>query len=89
MIAVRFEVGTIKLVTGNGWTWEPAERPADEEDRWALGTMAKAASNLSIGYSYSPADGQPGYALAAKVAEELGGKAILPPVTPGEKGVVY
>lgn len=63
-----------------------------QNDEWQSDGASKhdltAAQRISLDYTYSPADGYPGCALAMIVAQRLGGKAILPDFPPVPKDAV-
>ena len=82
-LQIKTRVGTISYdVSSRKWT-------AEEGDPSWTGLLVAEAERLSIGYSYSPADGQPGARLVQDVANKMGGKAIISPCPPVEEGVVY
>jgi hypothetical protein len=63
----------------NRWEWT-ADTPREAADREALGVLAAQLTELSnqLADEYSgPAHGWPGYALAERVALELGLRAAL------------
>lgn len=81
-ISVRFDEGVEIALDPTSWRWSAA--PGADE---ASAAMASAANCL--GYEYSPADGEPGFAFATLAAERLGGRAALPPVPARGKGEVF
>lgn len=73
--------GYLEAVPGPAaWTWR-AVGPVPEG-------FKEVADSISSMEDYSPADGQPGHALARRVAQTLGAKAVLPPVPETPSGAV-
>ena len=82
---------SVQIKTGHGLLtldlqalqWKP------EGDDLLLRADAAWANSLTLAIGYSPADGQPGYYLATRIAKEIGGEALLPPVPEPPEGAIF
>jgi hypothetical protein len=79
LIRVQFDSGALVLDVGR-WKFTPDGKVDSDKVR--------AAEKTLRGYSWSPADGYPGYKLCRELAEKLGGKMTAPPPPPLPEGVV-
>lgn len=82
-IQVNLPSGVVLTLDTNESPWKWSGEGGGED----AGLYAGLAN--CVHQDYSPADGEPGYLLAQKVADLMGGEAILPEVTGGDEGDVY
>jgi hypothetical protein len=86
-IVVKLSDGTELVLTPNpDWSYCKLTARGEGVDSYVPdGPLAQAlliARPIVDGYRYNPGHGYPGYMLASRVADAVGGEAILPPIPP-------